>query len=203
MTRSEIAKLLAAAAARDARTVGEADIEAWYQDVGDLGYADALASVSEHYRDTDRRLMPSHVRVIVGRMKADRREAEPHEIRALPSRYETDQIRDDRVRRGVARVVATLGARHAARLGPLDEHGQPDLSHLTDQERRRWLCLRQTAIDRGQPIPVPVHEPDGMEPLRNATAGMPLPDMEFLMREADRREARKGNPAGGDDAGRS
>lgn len=62
MKKSEIALLLGACAARDSRTVGESDVEAWYEDLGDLEYAEALAAVSGHYRESTDRIMPAHIR---------------------------------------------------------------------------------------------------------------------------------------------
>lgn len=61
MTKSEVALILAKAAAFDARTVGEADIEAWHECIGDLDFTDAMEAVTSHYRHSSDRLMPSHL----------------------------------------------------------------------------------------------------------------------------------------------
>lgn len=110
MTPQEVAAVLAAAALRDNRTVGPADVMAWLQDIGDLDPADALAAVSRHYRDSTERLMPAHVRRLAKAIRAERREAEHHEIRALPGRFETDDDRALRIKTGVAHCRDVLGA---------------------------------------------------------------------------------------------
>lgn len=72
MTPEEIGRILAAAAARDNRTVGVTDVMAWREDIGDLDYRDALAAVSRHYRESTDRLMPAHVRRLVAQIERDR-----------------------------------------------------------------------------------------------------------------------------------
>lgn len=61
MKRSEAGVLLAKMSAFDRRTIGEADIEAWAEAVGDVPLADALDAVTEHYRVQSRWIMPSDV----------------------------------------------------------------------------------------------------------------------------------------------
>jgi len=77
MTPAETAKVLAKAAAYDQRTVGEADVLAWHEIVGDLDFQDALAAVARHYAETDRRLMPVHLRNHANRVRLERVEASP------------------------------------------------------------------------------------------------------------------------------
>jgi hypothetical protein len=72
MTPEQTGQILAAAAARDARTVGLADVLAWHEDIGDLDYPDALAAVSRHYRDSTDRIMPAHVRRIAAEIQRER-----------------------------------------------------------------------------------------------------------------------------------
>jgi len=55
-------EVLAKAAAFDSRTVGEGDILAWAEAIGDLDIDDALAAVTRHYRDSADWLKPVHVR---------------------------------------------------------------------------------------------------------------------------------------------
>src|SRR5262249_11168677 len=50
MTPEQVGAVLGAAALRDNRPVGPADVMAWLEDIGDLDPADALAAVSRHYR---------------------------------------------------------------------------------------------------------------------------------------------------------
>lgn len=109
MNRSETAVLLAKVSAFDQRTVGEADVLAWHDVLGDLDLADALAAVSGHYRDSTDRIMPADVRRGVRELRAERRRlAEKAAIRALPSRFETDEERDARIERGKAKVREAL-----------------------------------------------------------------------------------------------
>lgn len=77
MTPAEVARVLTKAAAYDRRTVGEAEALAWHQIVGDLDYADALEAVSRHYAETDRWLMPVHLRDHARRVRLERVEAAP------------------------------------------------------------------------------------------------------------------------------
>lgn len=63
MTKGDIARLLAVAAAFDQRTVGQADVEAWFQ-VGQAGgweLSYATRAVIEHYEAESERLMPAHI----------------------------------------------------------------------------------------------------------------------------------------------
>jgi hypothetical protein len=102
MNRVEVALLLTAAAARDLRTIGEADVLAWFEDIGDLDYQDCRAALRLHYRDSTERIMPAHVRRLVRQVRDERRRLEgQHEVRALPSRFEDDDTRGMRIRDGV------------------------------------------------------------------------------------------------------
>lgn len=61
MTPAETARVLAAAAAFDQRTVGTGDVAAWHAALHELDYADARDAVTRHYRTTAQRIMPVHV----------------------------------------------------------------------------------------------------------------------------------------------
>jgi len=78
MTPSEVARVLAKCAAYDRRTIGEADVAAWHEALGDLELAPCLAAVATHYRDTTTWAMPAHIRAIV---KPNR----PPYLRPLPA----------------------------------------------------------------------------------------------------------------------
>ncbi len=54
-----MALVLAKAAAFDGRTIGDADIEAWHECIGQLGFDAAMAKVTEHFRQSRERLMPA------------------------------------------------------------------------------------------------------------------------------------------------
>lgn len=61
MTPAQTAKVLAAAAAFDQRTVGTADVAAWHSALGELDYEDARDAITRHYRTSAERVMPVHV----------------------------------------------------------------------------------------------------------------------------------------------
>lgn len=109
MNHSEVAKLLALAAGRDQRTVGETDVLAWHEDVGDLDFVEAREALRRHFRDSTDRLMPAHIRAGVRVIREERRRlAAKAPARELPSRFEADEERDARLRKGVARVRAAI-----------------------------------------------------------------------------------------------
>lgn len=109
MNHSEVAKLLALAAGRDQRTVGETDVLAWHEDIGDLDFEEAREALRRHFRESTERLMPAHIRRGVRVVREERRRLEAKApARELPSRFETDDERDARLRRGAAKVRAAL-----------------------------------------------------------------------------------------------
>lgn len=126
MTRSEIALLLGAIAGRDQRTIGEADVLAWHEDLGDLEFADARAAVSRHFRESEARIMPAHIRRHVKVIRSERRERA--EIRELPSRFETDDERNARIHANVAEIRTLLTEMVNRHSVPDDDQGDPDPS---------------------------------------------------------------------------
>jgi hypothetical protein len=142
MNRSEIALLLGAVAARDRRTIGEADVLAWHEDLGDLGFDEARAAVSRHFRDTTEYLMPAHIRHHVKVIRAENRKAA--EVRELPSRFETDDERDERIRRNVAKIRKLLA-------GLAERHSVPDVGIETDpdpSEENRAKAIARARAER-------------------------------------------------------
>lgn len=94
MTPADVAKVLAKAAAFDQRTVGEADVLAWYEVIGDLDVADALAAISRHYREHAERVMPADVIRIVAEIERERRrEARLAREAGNPEYYQTAEHR--------------------------------------------------------------------------------------------------------------
>jgi hypothetical protein len=127
MNRSEIALLLGAVAARDRRTIGEADVLAWFEDLGDLGFEEARAAVSRHFRESTDYLMPAHIRQHVKVIRTETRKAA--EVRELPSRFETDDERNARIRRNVTeirRLLADMARRHSVPDVGIEDRGEPD-----------------------------------------------------------------------------
>lgn len=108
MTPTEVSQVLAKAAAFDQRTVGEADIFAWMEAVGDVDLDDALAAVTRHYRESTDFLRPAHLREQVRAIRNERAAQRHSEALELPSRFEADDIRDARLRAGVAQLAQVL-----------------------------------------------------------------------------------------------
>jgi hypothetical protein len=145
MTRSEIALLLGAIAGRDQRTIGEADVLAWHEDLGDLDFEQARAAVSRHFRETEARIMPAHIRRHVRVIRDENRRAA--EVREIPSRFEDDDDRNDRIRRNIAQIRADL-AEMAARLSVPDE---PQPQEITRSDEIRLRALDRARAERQNP----------------------------------------------------
>lgn len=122
MTRSEIAKILALAAARDRRTVGRADVAAWTTDLAGITYDEAEEAVSRHFRETTDWLMPAHIIAHVKDIRAEAMRRRPHEVRALPSRWEPDEQRAARAKAGHELCMAVIGEAAATAEIDLDPH---------------------------------------------------------------------------------
>lgn len=103
MTPADVARVLAKAAAFDQRTVGEADVMAWHEILAGYDLGDALAAVTRHYRESTDRIMPAQLRRLATLVRDERRRVEGcSEALALPSRYEPDPDRDERMQAGMA-----------------------------------------------------------------------------------------------------
>lgn len=72
MTRGDVARLLAYMAAFDKRTLGDADVLAWFDAIGDLDYELAKVAIRNWYREQDTFVMPAHIRRAVRGSEADR-----------------------------------------------------------------------------------------------------------------------------------
>jgi len=72
MNRAEVSLLLGVCASFDARTIGEADVIAWHDVLGDLNYSDAVNAVKSHYGSSADRIMPAHVRSGVRQIRRER-----------------------------------------------------------------------------------------------------------------------------------
>lgn len=72
MDRNEVVDILTLIAARDRRTVGQADVAAWLEDIGDLTFEDARAAVARYYRESREWIMPADVRRLVRTIRAER-----------------------------------------------------------------------------------------------------------------------------------
>lgn len=61
MEAREAFQLLTLASARDGRTVDAAVAQVWADDLEGISLQEALVAVREHYRESDKWLMPAHV----------------------------------------------------------------------------------------------------------------------------------------------
>ncbi|AYF29295.1 hypothetical protein CSH63_17850 [Micromonospora tulbaghiae] len=122
MNRSQVAAILALAAARDRRTVGEVDVRAWHEDIGDLDFDDARQAISAHFRQSTEYLMPVHVRRLATEIRRERHrvERETEQQRALQAYRAdagplTDRSAEIRAFVGHVREVIPDGSREALR----------------------------------------------------------------------------------------
>jgi hypothetical protein len=72
MSAEEMGRVLAKCASYDRRKVGEAEIIAWLQVLGDLRYDDCLTAVIAHYGETSDWIMPAHIRNRVKEIRKQR-----------------------------------------------------------------------------------------------------------------------------------
>jgi hypothetical protein len=107
VTPADTARVLAKAAAFDQRTIGTTDVAAWYEAIGDLEAADALAAVTRHYQATEQRIMPSHVRQLAAQIVRERHRElrEAAERRAIEAEEAARQHTEDRS----AEIAAFVG----------------------------------------------------------------------------------------------
>lgn len=110
MNLSGAARVLAAAAAFDKRTVGEADAVAWADALHHLEPTDCIRAVGDHYARTNEYLMPHHIRVRVREIIRERQDRAAT-TRGLPSVWPASAATRAEVRAAVRR---TLQQRQAA-----------------------------------------------------------------------------------------
>lgn len=173
MTPGDTARILAAIAARDQRTVGDADVMAWHEDIGDLDYADCLPAVSEHFRTSDARCMPVHIRRIALERRRERRERERTAVvlavedgRPAAGSPEAAAVHA-RLRTVIMKARAADDARRAAEEKPAESHGD-GLAHARPRAEgdsggsgEREALTRPVARNAGPPyFADPVPEPD-------------------------------------------
>jgi hypothetical protein len=109
MTPGDVARVLTKCAAYDQRTIGESDVAAWHEILASYDLGDALDAVTRHYRDSTERIMPAQLRKLAAVVRDERRRAEGcSEALALPSRYEPDPERDERIGAGLAQCKHVL-----------------------------------------------------------------------------------------------
>jgi hypothetical protein len=151
-----MADVLSAAGIYDGRTIAEADVAAWHAAVGQYDREDALAAVVRHYADSTEWMKPAHLKQHILAIRNERANARNHPVRELPSRFETDEIRDQRIAKGV-----TILADHwkAPEGPPTDDlHGQALLRARRERGKREIPGQRGSRVG-GKSITMPKFAP--------------------------------------------
>jgi hypothetical protein len=143
VTPAETARLLAAAAAYDRRTVGDMDVVAWHKAIGHLDAADSLEAVARHYATSREWIMPADVSAGVQAIRNERAATRHSEALALPSRFEADSDRDLRLQRGLVRcrdVIEPIVERLQAKR---DDQPKTEADQRLEVARRRAKQIRR------------------------------------------------------------
>lgn len=144
MNRAETVQLLTYIAAIDGRRLDEAVVIAWQEVIGDLPLDECQPAARAHFAKSGDWLMPHHIR---DRVLAARETQRPRsEWLSLPSRYEADPDRDDRTRRGLARVAAALSVARDSRPRAIEATEKPSPSQ---SELIRARAIQRAVADRG------------------------------------------------------
>ena len=147
MNAREVGAVLAKCAAFDNRTVGDLNVMAWLEVLGEFDYGDALSAVTRHYaRNTDF-AMAAHIAAAIHEIRIERQQATPHEIRALPSRFEPSEQRAERARRGAALCREALGITEDTIQAKVYDPDDP----IRDAALRRAALERRARSPRGHP----------------------------------------------------
>lgn len=150
MTPAEMTEVLAACSAYDSRTVGIVDVAAWHKAIGHLDQADALDAVAHHYGTSRDRIMPADINDGCKRIRNERASKRHSEVLAIPSKFELDDIRDDRLRRGVRNVIESIVRKMPSAGGPEDPHA---------------IALVRARRERTQPMPLIVKRKGDGKPI--------------------------------------
>lgn len=114
MTRGDVARLLAYIAAFDRRTLGDADVLAWHDVLGDLDFEAARAAVRTWYTEHDGWIMPAHIRTaVLGQAGSATRHPSARPVREVLASVEVgfDELAN---RRGLAAARVALANRSSA-----------------------------------------------------------------------------------------
>lgn len=138
MNTNEVIDLLTLIAARDRRTVGEADVAAWLEDVGDLAFADARAAVSRHFRESREWVMAADIRRHVKAIRAER--LKNSDLAIPPADLEGDDYRQairDGIRAiGDGRRIPPAVAQGGGHVNPGDDYGKVRREYEAAREER-------------------------------------------------------------------
>ena len=175
MTRDEVVDLLTLIASRDRRKVGQTDVTAWHQDVGDLPFADAEEAVARYFRESRDWITPYDVRARVKAIRSERLAASvipapPPELADDPRAYQAvlqARIRDAADGRGEP-VPSAIGgpdlSRRAGRASSLEDAIAGLKAKLGPARARRAIESPQQAAARQAEDHHRRREPEPAEP---------------------------------------
>jgi hypothetical protein len=139
MNLVETYDLLTFVAAFDNRKFGDETAVAWQGLLGDLEIEECREAVRRHFRKSTNYLMPAHVRELVMVQREERRPR--HEVVSMPSRFEDDDERVQRVKAGIsmcARVLSIAAERRPRAITAEPANLSPsDIIHQRALERAR------------------------------------------------------------------
>lgn len=151
MSPAEVARLLAKASAFDRRTIGAAEVAVWHEVLAAVDFADGLEAVTRHHTQTDKWLMPVHVRRLAAQIRRERRDriARAAQVRAI----EAEQTEADRrpLRDRSPELQAFVGEVRGALPA-----GDPDSLRWG---HKHWRQIRQRAQRAAQAEPNPHYDP--------------------------------------------
>lgn len=153
---TQVSNVLACAAAFDNRTIGTADIIAWWRVIGHLSQGEAEDAVIAHYTESTDRIMPGHILARVKKIHAERLgrtpdalpDADPDDVAAWlaalregRNRVATGQLEARPVREAIettfvyvkskwSREVAPLRALEPAGADPVHDDARTALARL-------------------------------------------------------------------------
>lgn len=149
MNYGDTARLLATISTIDNRRLDETTVQAWHGVLGDLDIDECMEAVRRHFAKSTDWLMPAHIRATVAAIREQRRPH--HESLSLPSRFEDDPDRADRIQRGIAKVSAALSIVQAARPKAVEATEKPP---PTRSDQIRAAALKRAVGERGGSVRV-------------------------------------------------
>lgn len=169
----------------DKRKLDDAVILTWHELIGELDFADCVEAMKAHFRECTDYLLPAHIVAGVRAIRNARSSADPEggNPLALPSRFEADEIRDERVRHNVRELMAKWGTTP-------NPEGDP---HAAAVERAR---REKRAAGRPAQLPRPRREPGKPVDLDKVTTGPDWANAEQRERESVLALHRAGHPCG-------
>jgi hypothetical protein len=159
MNLEEAAAVLAKAAGYDNRTVGDANVLAWHEALGDLDVGDALQAIAIHHRTSTDYLMPVHIRRLVADIRRERYEHElADEQRLVLEAYAANAgpltDRSEEIRNFIAGVRTGLPPGDPKALNPRKEAWRRDhLAYVRQRDGEPNPRYRGIAPEGGWPMP--------------------------------------------------